>query len=144
MESSSRGEGLLAPGWRWVFVVEVPLTLATGVYWLALTEQFVETMFGAGAACDASIALVVQLACVVLSLVVWFYGRWLLSGRVELRPFRYLQEGFALGDVALVALALGALRDGTGEAAAWSAQAGMAGLWLAVRIVFLARTRSIT
>ena len=140
-ESESAPPALVSRGWRRLFLVEVPLTLATCVYWLFFAEQFVETMFGAGAASPAALALVAQMTGVVLSLVVWFYGRWLSSGRVEVRAFRYLQEGFAAGDVVLIALAIDALRRGVGEPAAWAAQAAMAGSWLAIRVVFLVAVR---
>ena len=73
----------------------------------------------------------------------WTYGRWIFSGRVELRPFRYLQEGLLLGDVFLVVEGLVAL----GLPGAWTAaalgQIGMAALWGGVRIVFLARNRPL-
>ncbi len=60
--------------------------------------------------------------------------------RIALRPFRYLQEGFALGDVGLIVMAVQQLLQGVGTPAVWIAQAVMAALWLTVRIVFLAVT----
>jgi hypothetical protein len=77
---------------------------------------------------------------VVASVFVWFYGRWLLSPRVELAPFRWLQEGMALGDVALIALAVKLAEAPGASRGAAAAQALMAGGWLVVRTVFLLRT----
>jgi hypothetical protein len=69
----------------------------------------------------------------------WLLGR----GDIQLRPFRYLQEGFAIGDVVLIAAAVYCLRSRTGTPALWMTQAAMAGLWLAARVVFLARERGV-
>jgi hypothetical protein len=139
LEVKEPAAGEVSPAWRALFLVEVPLTLATCVYWVVAGGSHLTAMYGAASA--PALALLTQLTGVVFSLVVWFYGRWLLSSRpVELRPFRYLQEGFALGDVFLVLAALDALRRGLGGPAVWIAQAAMAGLWLAVRVVFLVRT----
>jgi hypothetical protein len=69
-----------------------------------------------------------QLTAVVFSMVVWFSGRWLLGrGDIQLRPFRYLQDGFAIGDVVLIAIAAHCLATRTGTPALWMAQAALAG-----------------
>jgi hypothetical protein len=61
----------------------------------------------------------------------------LLGGAIELRPFRYFQEGLALGDVLIIAGAVHAAAVGQLEGAAAVAQIIPAALWLAVRVVFL-------
>ncbi|HEY0706703.1 MAG TPA: hypothetical protein VGG33_07900 [Polyangia bacterium] len=135
---SSEPEGSVSRNWRRLFCLEIPLTFGACAYWAFAARTHLEAAFGAGTASGPALALLSQLTAVVFTLVVWFYGRWLFSpGSIALRPFRYLQEGFALGDVALILLALQSLRDRTGESAVWIAQAGMAALWLALRLVFL-------
>ena len=139
---ASGSTATLPRAWRRLFLAEIPLTLGTCVYWAAATEGYLQTLFGAGGASAASFALQSQLTGVVFSLVVWFYGRWLLSaGDIHLRPFRYLQEGFAIGDVFLIVGAIRFLAKGAETPAPWVAQAVMAGLWLAARVVFLVRCR---
>ena len=136
--TDSPPEGTVSRAWRRIFAVELPLTLGACAYWAFAPGDHLQAAFGAGAASGPARALLAQLTAVVFSLVVWFYGRWLLSaGPIALRPFRYLQEGFAIGDVALVLLALQQLLKGAGTPAVWIAQAVMAALWLVVRIVFL-------
>jgi hypothetical protein len=135
-------DGVLPRRWRRVFAIELPLTAGACLYWTVAAPAHLETLFGPGTASPAALILLAQLAAVVFSLVVWFYGRWLLGrGDIQLRPFRYLQEGFAIGDVILIAVAAHCLWTGAGTPAPWLAQAGMAGLWLAVRVVFLVRER---
>src|SRR5262249_15262092 len=92
--------------WRRLFLVEIPICVATSAYWALAPADFVTRTFGVAAVDGAHLALVRQLAGVVFSLLAWTYGRWLLSGSVELRPFRFLQEGLALGDVFLVVAAI--------------------------------------
>jgi hypothetical protein len=131
-------DGVLPRRWRTVFAIELPLTAGACLYWTLAAPRHLEAMFGPGTASPAALTVLAQLTAVVFSLVVWFYGRWLLGrGEVQLRPFRYLQEGFAIGDVVLIAVAAHCLRTGAGTPALWIAQLGMAGLWLAVRVLFL-------
>jgi hypothetical protein len=137
---TSPRDGVVPPRWRKVFIVELPLTLGACAYWALAGAAHLETTFGAGAATAAASSLLAQLTAVVFSLVVWFYGRWLLSrGDIPLRPFRYLQEGFAIGDVALIWVAADSLMKGLGSPAVWIAQATMAAVWLAIRVAFLVR-----
>ena len=134
-------EGTLPRTWRRIFAIEIPLTLGACAYWAFSPGAHLGAAFGAGVAGPAAHSLLTQLTAVVFSLVVWFYGRWLFtSGAIALRPFRYLQEGFALGDVGLIVMAVQQLLQGVGTPAVWIAQAVMAALWLMVRIVFLAVT----
>ncbi|HEY0714211.1 MAG TPA: hypothetical protein VGF45_16130 [Polyangia bacterium] len=136
-------EGTVSRTWRRIFCFEIPLTFGACAYWAFAARAHLESAFGVGSASGPALALLAQLTAVVFTLVVWFYGRWLFSaGPIALRPFRYLQEGFALGDVALIVLALQSLRAGTGDSALWIAQAAMAALWLVVRMVFLASRRT--
>jgi hypothetical protein len=138
-DGNSADEGTVSRNWRRIFCFEIPLTLGACAYWAFAASSHLDAAFGAGSATGPALALLSQLTAVVFTLVVWFYGRWLFAaGPIALRPFRYLQEGFALGDVALILMALQSLRERTGEPAVWIAQAAMAALWLAVRVVFLA------
>src|SRR5262245_49444642 len=131
---------MLPNRWRWLFLVEVPICFGTAAYWLMAPEHFLQMTFSARSADAVHAALVVQLAGVLFSILVWTYGRWLLSGRVELRPFRMFQEGLALGDVFLVAEAIGFER----RTPALNGQIAMASFWLVVRLFFLWSTRSNT
>lgn len=125
--------------WRRVFLVEIPICLATAGYWLLAPAHYLSQAYAIEA--DPTHAAVLrQLAFVLLSMLVWFYGRWLLSGRVELRPFRYLQEGLALGDLFIIGAAVHALVVGQLGASMALAQIIPAGLWLAVRVIFLTMT----
>lgn len=126
-------------GWRWLFLIEVPICLATAGFWLLAPEQYVAQAYGVEAGDVAHVGLLRQLAFVLLSILVWFYGRWLLSGTVEVRPFRYLQEGLALGDVFIIGGAIFAAASGELDVAMAVAQIIPAGVWLAVRVVFLQR-----
>ena len=78
---------------------------------------------------------------VVFSSCGWFYAR-LLANNPDLQYFRYFQEALAIGDAALVALSLDAARKNRSSRAPMLGQAGLAGLWLVVRLAFLsARSR---
>ena len=130
----------VSAGWRALFALEIPICLATVLYWWLGTESYLKTTFGLDAADGVHVALVWQCAVVVGTVFVWFYGRWLLSPEVELRPFRWLQEGMAIGDVLLIVLGVRLLALPGAARAAAVAQIGMASLWLLVRVVFLFRT----
>jgi hypothetical protein len=135
-------DGVVSRRWRRIFAIELPLTAGACLYWTVTPTAHVEAMFGAGAATPAALLVLAQLTAVVFSLVVWFYGRWLLGrGDVQLRPFRYLQEGFAIGDIVLIAMAAYCLWTRAGTPGLWIAQGAVAGAWLATRLVFLARAR---
>ncbi len=125
--------------WRWLFLIEVPICLATAGFWLLAPNQYVSSAYGVDAGDLAHIGLLRQLAFVLVSMLGWFYGRWLLSGSVELRPFRFLQEGLALGDMFIIAGAIYATTTGELDASMAVAQMVPAGIWLAVRVVFLLR-----
>jgi hypothetical protein len=109
------------------------------MFWLLAPEQYLSQAYGVTVGDRAHIGLLRQLAFMLLTILGWFYGRWLLSEAVELRPFRYLQEGLALGDVLIIGGAIYAATVGQLEAAAAVAQIIPAALWLAVRVVFLIR-----
>lgn len=129
---------LVPDRWRWLFAVEVPICFATAAWWVLAPGDFLALSFGV-APSPGAVLLVRQLAGVLFSLLVWTYGRWLFSGRVELRPFRFLQEGLLFGDVFLVLEGLVAFGLPGASPAAALGQIGMAALWGIVRIVFLAR-----
>lgn len=131
----------LSRGWTRAFLVEVPICLGTAAYWLLAPGHYVAQAYGAPAADLAHTGLLRQLAFVLASLLGWTYGRWLLSGAVELRPFRYLQEGLALGDVFIIAGAAFAASRGEMAPALAAGQMAPAAFWLAVRVVFLWRPR---
>jgi hypothetical protein len=128
--------------WRRFFLVEIPICFATGAYWLVAPGHYVQQTYGVAAPDAAHEGLTRQLAFVLLTVLVWTYGRWLASGRVELRPFRLLQEGLALGDVLIIAGAAHAASTSAMSPAMALAQSAPAAFWLAVRVVFLVRTQT--
>lgn len=132
---------LVSVGWRRTFAVEVPICLATAAFWLFAPGDFTALAFGVPGSPGVNL-LVWQLAGVLVSILGWTYGRWLFSGQVELRPFRFLQEGLLLGDVFLVAEGFVALGLPGASPASAAAQIFLATFWGAVRVVFLWRTRA--
>lgn len=133
-------EAMVGRGWRRVFLLEVPICLASALYWLACPDQALATIHGIAHADPVHVSLLAQLAFVVLAVFVWFYGRWLGSGRVQLRPFRYLQEGLILSDGLLIWAAIASLDAGAMQAGPAAGQITMAGAWLAIRVAFLITT----
>lgn len=127
--------------WRRAFFVEVPICVGTAAYWLLAPGDYVARAYGVAAADVAHAGALRQLAFVLATLLGWTYGRWLLSGLVELRPFRYLQEGLALGDALIIAGAASAAARGEMAPGLAAGQMAPAALWLAVRAAFLWRTR---
>ena len=121
-------------------MIEVPICLATAIYWLAMPEDFLMRSYGVLAPDAGHRLLVLQGAGILVSILVWFYGRWLLSARVELRAFRLFQEGLLLGDLFLVAWGIMALSVPGASAVTALAQVVMASLWGLIRVVFLYRT----
>lgn len=131
----------LGRAWRNTFLLEVPICLGTAAYWLFGGAQFIQQTWGI-AADAAHLGLLRMQAGVIVSLLVWFYGRWLLAGVRDLRGFRLFQEGLAVGDVFIVAgAAYAASRGEISAAMAW-AQIVPAVIWLVVRVVFLWRVRA--
>lgn len=127
--------------WRRAFFVEVPICVGTAAYWLLAPGDYLSRAYGVAATDPGHVGALRQLAFVLASLLGWTYGRWLTSGVVELRPFRYLQEGLALGDVLIVGGALFALVRGEMSPALAAGQMAPASFWLAVRASFLWQTR---
>lgn len=118
----------------------MPICSITALYWIVTPGAALEALYGVEAPDAVHASLLAQLAFVVLAVFVWFYGRWLLSGRVALRPFRYLQEGMGMSDAMLIWAAFDGVARGAIQPAAGAAQAIMAAIWLGVRVVFLATT----
>ena len=131
----------LSRGYRALFLVEIPICLATAGYWLFAADHYVRTTFGV-AADRGHIGLLRMQAGVLVSILVWFYGRWLIAGVRDLAAFRFFQEGLALGDVFIIVGAAYAASRGEVSVPMSLAQAVPAAFWLIVRVVFLARVRS--
>ena len=70
---------------------------------------------------------------------VCFYGRVLVSRRVDLRTFRYLREAMALGDVIVLGASWAAHAYLATRPDVLFAQTAMAALWLGIRVLFLIR-----
>lgn len=127
----------ISPRWRAVFRVEIPICAATVAYWLIAPDRYVASLFGDAALGVAGRYLVMQGASVVLTMLVWFYGRVLFAPAIDRRTFCYLQEGLLLGDLGVLALSAYAVRAGHPDAATLVAQVAMATLWGAIRVAFL-------
>jgi hypothetical protein len=132
----------LSRGFRALFLIEIPICLGTAGYWLFGGEHYVRTTWALSADAGHHGLLRLQ-AGMLVSLLVWFYGRWLLAGVRELGVFRWFQEGLALGDVFLIAGAAYAGVRGEMSTAMSLAQAIPALIWFFVRVVFLVHTRSV-
>ncbi|MFV8749516.1 hypothetical protein ACNOYE_03070 [Nannocystaceae bacterium ST9] len=133
-------DATLGNRWKRVFLLEVPICLATALFWLFAPFAALRSIHGLEHADAVHAGLLAQIAFVVLAMFVWFYARWLLGGPVALRPFRYLQEGMCLSDALLIWLALASVENGSMLLGPAIGQAGMAGLWLIVRVAFLVDT----
>lgn len=139
---SKRPDRTLPRGWWWTFIIELPLVAGTLVYWFAAPGAYLESTLGVTPSPQTTYLLHLY-GGTVGSLVFYFYARVLLFRPIELRTFRYLQEGLLLGDVAIVVLGLANLdAAGVVPSMAWT-QIGVAGFWGLVRVVFLVRVRSL-
>lgn len=134
-------ERLVGRSWRRVFLLEIPICAGSVLYWVGLPDVALRTIHGLDAPDPVHASLLAQLGFVVLAVFVWFYARWLLSGRVALRPFRYFQEGASLSDALLIWAAFDGLAREALMLLPGLAQATMATLWLGIRVVFLVSTR---
>jgi hypothetical protein len=123
--------------WRAIFRIEIPICAATVVYWIVAPEHYVRKMFGDVPIDVGHRYLVLQAASTVATLLVWFYGRVLFAPSIDLRTFRYLQEGMAIGDLGILALSGYLAIAGHPDPATLVAQVIMATLWGGLRIVFL-------
>ena len=128
------------PGpWRIVFAVEIPICLGTCLLWLLAPAEYLSGFLGKRPHDVADYLLLQQSTAVVFSMFVYFYGRVLLSGRVDLRTFRYLQEAMALGDVIVLVATWAAHAYLAPRPDVLFAQTAMAALWLGIRVLFLIR-----
>jgi len=128
--------------WRAIFRIEIPICAATVVYWIVAPEHYVRKMFGDIPFDTGHRYLVLHVASTVSTLLVWFYGRVLFAPSIDLRTFRYLQEGMAIGDLGIRALSAYLATTGHPDPGALIAQIVMATLWGGLRIVFLWTHRS--
>lgn len=133
-----RGQGVPRGWWR-TFCVELPLVGGTVVFWLARPDVFLRDSVGIAAPGDPERYLLRLYAGVVATLVFWFYGRVLLAERIDVPTFRRLQESLLLGDVAIVALGVGAWGQLPVAPAMLAAQIGMATFWGLARVAYLLR-----
>jgi hypothetical protein len=135
---SERPDRGIPASWWWLFLVELPLVAGTLVYWIVAPGDYLESTLGVAPSVQTTYLLHLY-AGTVGSLALYFYARVLLSRPIELRTFRYLQEGFLIGDVAIVGLGLANLGvEGLDPGKVW-AQITLAAVWGAIRVVFLAR-----
>jgi hypothetical protein len=127
----------LSPRWRAVFRLEIPICAATVAYWIIAPEHYAQKMFGEAALDAGHRYLVLQVASTVSTLLVWFYGRVLFARTIDLRTFRYLQEGMALGDAGILALSAYLAATARPDPGTLIAQVFMAALWGGIRVAFL-------
>lgn len=130
----------LSRAWRGLFLIEIPICFGTAAYWIVGGGHYVRETWALSA--DAGhLGLLRMQAGMLLSILVWFYGRWLTAGVRDLAAFRLFQEGLALGDVLIVLGVVFAVTRAEISLKMGLAQAVPAMLWLSVRVVFLLRTR---
>jgi hypothetical protein len=115
--------------------------MATVAYWIIAPDEYARQMFGDTAINPGHRYLVWQTASVVATMLVWFYGRVLFAPSIELRTFRYLQEGMALGDAGILALSAYLALAARPHPGMLTMQVFMAALWGGIRVVFLWRHR---
>lgn len=128
------------PGtWRIVFAVEIPICLGTCLLWLLAPAEYLGGFLGKRPHNIGDYLLLQQSTAVVFSMFVYFYGRLLVSSRVDLRTFRYLQEAMALGDVLVLGATWAAHAYLAPRPDLLFAQSAMAALWLGIRVLFLIR-----
>jgi len=138
----SAHNGELSSGWRKVFWVEVPITLAVFGYWLVAPDAYLAMSLGNDAAANLHARpLLHAYAGVVFSMVAWLYARFLLAKALHLPSFRLFQQALLIGDVWIVLQAVVAPpSDPTALQSAITA-AGIAGFWGVVRSVWLFQVR---
>jgi hypothetical protein len=127
-----------------VFAVEIPICLGTCLLWLLAPAEYLGGFLGRQPHDVADYLLLQQSTAVVFSMFVYFYGRVLLSGRVDVRTFRHLQEAMALGDVIVLATTWAAHAYLAPRTDLLVAQTAMAALWLGIRVLFLIRVPAPT
>ncbi|MEU9211796.1 hypothetical protein AB0D27_28645 [Streptomyces sp. NPDC048415] len=93
-----------------MFAVETPICLGTCLLWLLAPAQYLGGILGKRPHDVADYLLLQQSTAVVFSMFVYFYGRVVVSRRVDLRTFRDRQEAMALGDVIVARCDLGGAR----------------------------------
>lgn len=134
-EPAARGTGELSKFWRAVFTVEIFVCLGTVGFWAAAPQPFLRDLYDLES--EGAYHLLMQSANVVFCAYVYFYARILFSKPFDVRAFRWLQEAMAIGDVIIVATTPLLVRDLHPPASLVAAQAGMAALWLAIRLGYL-------
>lgn len=127
----------ISHGWRNLFRLEIPICAGTVAYWIIAPGDYIRRMFGDVPVDAGHRYLVLQGASTVGTLLVWFYARVLFAPSIDLRTFRYLQEGMALGDAGILALSAYAAAAAHPDRGMLTGQIAMATLWGAIRIWFL-------
>ena len=122
-----------------MFALEVPICLGTCLLWLLAPAEYLGGFLGKRPHDVGDYLLLQQSTAVVFSMFVYFYGRVLLSRRVDVRTFRYLQEAMALGDVAVLVATWATHAYLAPRPDLLFAQTAMAVLWLGIRVLFLIR-----
>lgn len=138
-ETESRGAGEISRFWRTVFTVEIFVCLATVGFWAVAPQPFLRDLYGLES--KGAYHLLMQSANVIFCVYVYFYTRILTARPFDARAFRWLQEAMAIGDVIILATTPLLVRDVNPPAALVAAQAGMAGLWLSIRLAYLYASR---
>ena len=77
----------LPRGWKLIFGIEIPICLATCVYWFGFPSDYFAKLLGRQTFDAADYVLLQQRAIPIFSVYVYFYGRLLLSPKVPLRLF---------------------------------------------------------
>lgn len=138
----SRGAGErggISKLWQAIFTAEILVCLGTVGFWVVAPQPFLRDLYGLES--RGAYHLLMQSANVIFCVYVYFYARILTARPFDVRAFRWLQEAMAIGDVIILATTPLLVRDLNPPTALVAAQAGMAGLWLAVRLLYLVTTR---
>lgn len=131
----------LSRAWRTIFGLEILIVAATCLVWLLRPASLLEGLYGLDA--DAGAYLLLQQSSnVVFCAYVFLYLRMLRARPFPALPFRWLQEAMALGDVFMLAQSVAMWRLLDATPLLLVAQAGMATLWLGIRVTYLVTTRA--
>lgn len=129
----------LSRTWNVVFWIEIGICFATCLFWLLAPNDFLQKVYniqGTEALRNGHF-LLLQGGLVVFCAYVYLYTRLMLARPFPMQSFVYLQEAMALGDVLILILSFMMWKTSKPDPALWSAQVGMASLWLVIRMVFL-------
>jgi hypothetical protein len=129
----------LSRAWRVIFACEILICLGTVLFWVIGPAEFLRDLYGIEG--PGAYLLLQQSSNVVFCAYVYLYFRLLTAKPFDLRAFRWLQEAMAIGDVLILATSVSQALMLQPKIEMLAAQAGMAALWLTIRLLFLWQSR---